>query len=120
MAVDRNMFKDASASLSAMFDGPTWCFDAVKSDVNYLVDPDSADYPNVPICSAAISLSRADEDVKVELWNGRTTTIKAGTLQAGVRYPLHIVKLWSTGTGTNVKVLVWLGESLRNLRPSAY
>jgi len=116
MATDRNRITLADVLKS--FEGPTWCFPAVPSDINYLVDPDSDNHPNTPMVSAAISLS-AEADVKVEFWNGRVVTIPSGALRAGVRYPLHIVKVWATGTGVT-DVLIWRGESLRNLRPTSY
>lgn len=120
MAIDRNMFKHLGQIPIEFFSGPTWCFRASSSDFEYLIDPDLANHPNRAIVSAAISLSIDTEDISVEFWNGRSTIIKAGTLQAGIRYPLHIVKLNVTDTGGTVEVLVWQGESLRNFRPSTY
>lgn len=116
MAVDRNRITERD--IEASYEGPTWCFPAVESDTNYIIDPDTTDHPDVPLVSAAISLS-AVAAIKVELWNKRVVTIPSGALQAGVRYPLHIVKVWSTGTGVT-DVLIWRGESLRDLRPTTY
>lgn len=116
MAVDRNRITESD--IEASYSGPTWCFPAVESDTDYLIHPDTDKYPNKPMVSAAISLT-AVAAIKVELWNGVVVTIPSGALQAGVRYPLHVVKVWSTGTGAT-DVLVWQGESLRNLRPTTY
>lgn len=114
MAVDYNNMTEED--IIASYVGPTWCFPAVESDTNYLTHPDD---DSKPIVSSAISLSAANQAVKVEFWNGVVATIPAGALQAGVRYKLHIVKVFSTGTGT-VDVLIWQGESLRNLEPASY
>lgn len=118
MSISANTMTDLDVQKAQ--EGPTWCFPAVKSDTNYLVDPDGPGDVDKAIVSAAITLDREDEAVKVEFWNKRTAIIPAGTLKAGVRYKLHIVKVFSTGTGSNVKVLIWQGESVRDLQPTSY
>lgn len=104
--------------VASSMEGPTWCFPATQSDTEYLIDPNPVGDEDVGLVSAAISLS-AEDDVKVEFWNGRIATIPSGTLKAGVRYKLHIVKVFATGTGA-VEVLIWRGDSLRNLNPTSY
>lgn len=106
--------------VDAAFLGPTWCFPVVQDDDDYLVDPNPIGDEDVALVSAAISINREDEPVKVEFWNRRIAVIPAGTLKAGVRYPMQIAKVFSTGTGANVEVLIWRGESLLNLRPTSY
>jgi hypothetical protein len=118
MSLDRNRLLNNVDAINAAYVGPTWCFPATESDTNYLEHPDTTNHPNTPIVSAAISLT-AVAAIKVEFWNGVVAIIPSGALQAGVRYPLHIVKVWSTGTGVT-DVLIWQGESLRNLRPTTY
>jgi hypothetical protein len=116
MSLDRNKINEIDVELA--YQGPTWCFPATESDTEYLIHPDEDNFPNKPIVSSAISLT-AEAAVKVEFWNGVVATLPAGSLKAGVRYPLHIVKVWATGTGV-VDVLIWQGESLRNLTPTSY
>lgn len=114
MAITRNLI--TAADIDKAFVGPTWCFPAVKSDDNYLEDPyySGVVEQEKAIVAAAISLSREDEDIKVEFWNKRVVIIPAGTLLAGIPYKLPIVKLWSTGTGVSVDVLIWQGQDFRN------
>lgn len=103
MAITGNLIKskDIDNSLTGVDRGS---FTATKSDTNYLADPADA---TKPIVSKGISVDRVDEAVKVQYSSGTTDTIEAGMLAAGVVHPLHIVQVFSTGTGSNVKVKIW-------------
>lgn len=100
------------------YTGPNWCFLAVPVDeAGYFEDPLN---PGSPLVSGAISVDREDEDIKVEFQNKEVSIIPAGMLKIGLRYPLNIVKVFDTGTGPNVKVLCWMGDAIRGLRPITY
>ncbi len=87
-------------------------FNATKSDTNYLEDPALA---GRKIVSKAISLDRDDQAVKVEFaelepgqTRGRQHTFAAGELAAGVAHPMNVVKVFSTGSGADVVVKIWV------------
>lgn len=102
MAVTVSTLKAKDCDLSLI--GAIGAFEATKHDDNYLTDPNVTDKE---VVSKAISLDRSDEAVKVEFLGGRTATIPAGQLAAGVMHPMRIVKVFSTGSGSNVKVWIW-------------
>lgn len=115
MSITYNRMTDANVELA--FRGPTWCFPAIASDTNYLVDPyTGASEEEVPLVAGAISVDIDTEAIKVEFWNKRVVTIAAGILTPQVLYPLHIVKLWDTGTGASINVNIWQGELCRLIR----
>ncbi len=73
-------------------------------DGGYFVHPLSG----LAICSQAISLSIDYEDVIVEYADGSVAVIPAGVLEMGVKHPMNIVKVFETGSGSNVEVFVWI------------
>lgn len=103
MAITTNTLKAKDTDLSLV--GANMGFEVTKSDENYLLDPGVS--PERQIVSKAISFDIATEAIKVEFIDGRTATIPAGALAAGVMHPMRIVKVFSTGTGATVKVWVW-------------
>lgn len=103
MAITTNTLKAKDTDLSLV--GANMGFEVTKSDANYLLDPGAS--PERQIVSKAISFDIATEAIKVEFIDGRTATIPAGALAAGVMHPMRIVKVFSTGTGATVKVWVW-------------
>lgn len=103
MAITFSTLKSKDTDLSLV--GANVGFEATKSDTDYILDPTIS--PERQIVSKAISVDRADEAVKVEFVDGRTATIPAGILAAGVMHPMRIIKVFSTGTGSNVKVWIW-------------
>lgn len=115
MAIDRNRITAEDVRQSML--NTSYCFPIAKSDTDYLTEPDDASKPAV---SGAISLSIDSEPVAVELWDGKEVIIPAGTLQAGVRYQLHVVKLLDTGTGATVQVLAWKGLTVSQMRAINY
>ena len=101
MAVTTNDFTSGNTDFSVS--GAMRSFAAVKHDTNYLVDPDIADRP---ILSRGISMS-AEGALKVEYPRGTIDTIPAGHLAAGVIHPMHVCRVFDTGTGAQT-VHVWL------------
>ena len=92
--------------------GAHYVFTATKHDTNYLEDPLIS---GRKIVSKGISINRVDEAVKVEFADkgpaqsvGRQHTFEAGALAAGVCHPMNVVKVFSTGTGANVIVKIWV------------
>lgn len=78
-----------------------WAMTLAKSDANYLEDNVTA---GKEVVTQAITLDIATEAVKVMFLNGRTHTFPAGVIAAGVPFPCNIIRLYSTGTGSNVVV----------------
>ena len=104
MAITVNTLKAKDTDVSIV--GANLGFEITKSDDNYLLDPGVS--PDKQVVTKAISFDIASEAIKVEFVDGRTATIPAGALAAGVMHPMRIVKVWSTGTGGTVKVWAWL------------
>ena len=101
MAVTTNAFSAANLDFST--NGALYSFTATKHDTNYLEDPAVADKP---VMSRGVSMS-AEGALKVEYYNGVTHTIPAGHLAAGVIHPMHVCRVFSTGTGAQT-VVIWL------------
>lgn len=85
--------------------GAMYGFAATKSNTNYIEDPRTADRQ---IISKYVSLDINTDAVKVEFIDGTDYTIPAGSLNAGVLHPMKIVKVFSTGTGATVNVVIWI------------
>lgn len=108
MAITTNYGKSNPNMIDQSVKGGDWCFQATKSDANYLEDPLHSSGTSRPLVSKAISLDIATQAVKVTFADGRTHTFPAGSLAAGVPHPMNIVQVWSTGTGADVLVQVWV------------
>jgi len=113
MATDRNRITEAD--LQKALTGPLWCFEAPQDDTEYLVHPITGE----PLVSGAISLSTGATTLSVEFWNGSIQVFPINVFLAQVLYPLPIVKVRTTGTGS-LSVMIWQGETLRNLRPASF
>lgn len=119
MAVTRNLVTEAD--LVAAYTGQLFCWTAVYSDTDYIIDPDPIiSGQEIPWVAGGTSLSSVGaDDTKVEFWNGKVVTIPIGHLVSGRIYPLPIVKVFATGTLTP-DILLWRGAALKNINPTGF
>jgi hypothetical protein len=101
MAVTSNQFSSKPFNINKSREPADHAFTLTKSDTNYIEHPSTSGFA---LCTRAITVDINTEAVKVEFANGLTHTFPAGSLAAGVPISMHVVKLFSTGTGASVVV----------------
>ena len=102
MALTQNRYQTKPVNIPDTQKSSPYIFDATPSDTDYFADGN-----NEPLISRGISVDIETEDVTVVFPNESTYTFAAGTLKAGVVYPVSCIRVNDTGTGGTVVVTIW-------------